>query len=253
MVQELQYTWKKRMDPMLPEHQQWQQFKIFYCTTIKEYDQVGLTTAKPIRANSVVNQETINQQTNSYLENIQDQLDNVTQAMSVMTQSPPASHVPPIIRTHNSNTSALGTTDQSYRLLMEERNKHDRDRAALQNNNSALHRKIRELKASLANTVTTAGSSRSPHSTGGTVPNEKIIHRDNTGSKWLKVAHYCSKHGYNVSHSNQNCRDKHKPGAHGWVDGATATDNKGGNTRNADKHHHWYNPDTKTHAISPPP
>ena len=171
---------------------------------------------------------------------------NMTQAMSILTQSPPANNVPPVIQTSNSNTSALDTTDQSYRLLMEERNKHDRDRTVLQN-------KIQDLGQSLAATATTISSNQHSYNNERAIPNEKVIHKDNTGSKWLKVTHYCSKHGYNVSHSNANCRDKHKPGAHNWTDGATATDNKGGNTRNADKYMQWYNPDTKTHAPNPPP
>ena len=140
---------------------------------MKEQDQVGLTTSKPARASRVTNQEAINQHTSNYLENIQDQLDNMTQAMSVLTQSPPPSGVPTIIQTSNSNTSALGTTDQSYRLLMEERNKHNIDKAAMQN-------KIRELEHLLAATATTVLSRQQPYNNGGAVTNEKIIHKDNT-------------------------------------------------------------------------
>ena len=34
---------------------------------------------------------------------------------------------------------------------------------------------------------------------------QRISQRDSHGHKWFKVAHYCSKHGYNISHSNDNC------------------------------------------------
>ena len=51
MVQELQYEWEQQMDQDMTDLQQWQQFNIFYCTTIKEFDQVGITTARTNRAN----------------------------------------------------------------------------------------------------------------------------------------------------------------------------------------------------------
>ena len=43
---------------------------------------------------------------------------------------------------------------------------------------------------------------------------QRISQRDSHGHKWFKVAHYCSKHGYNISHTNNNCRDREQPGGH---------------------------------------
>ena len=76
MIQELNYKWKteERQDNWTGP-QQWRKFKTFYCNAIKEYDINGMITAKPRRANSIVNQEAINQQTLSYMDNMQEQLD----------------------------------------------------------------------------------------------------------------------------------------------------------------------------------
>ena len=109
-----------------------------------------------------------------------------------------------------------------------------------------MQNKIKELEQSIATTAPTV-------STGSNnAPNECITHKDSNGNKWFKRMHYCSKHGYNVSHSNQNCRDKHKAGGLPWIDGATAADNKGGSTRDVDKYQQWFNPSTKEHASVPP-
>ena len=184
MVQELQHKWKRQGNQALPEPQQWQQFKIFYCTAIKEYDKVGLTTAKPTRANCVINQQAINQHTSAHMENLQEQMDNMTQVMSVLTQSPPASNgvpIPPLIQTHDGgNTSAFGTSDHTYCLPMEERNRYNKDRTLLQN-------KLRDLKNSMAGTTATGSMTRSATTH---TPNEKVVNKDSNGNKWFQRAHY---------------------------------------------------------------
>ena len=256
MVQELQNKWKQQMDPTMTDLQQWQQFKILYCTTIKEYDQMGLTTAKANRANSIVNQGAINLQHSLGMDNFREELDTLTHAMSVFTLPPPATNhgqVPPVIQTNsNSNTSALGTADQTHRLLMEERNRFDRMQNEQRNKFDSIQNELRVLKDSIAATATTMSSQRTP-STSTRSPNERIVHLDGNGNKWFKRAHYCSKHGYNVSHSNPSCRDRHKTEGQKWIDGATAQDNKGGSTRNADTYQQWFNPATRVHAKDLPP
>ena len=52
MVQGLQRKWEQQAQANWTEPQQWQNFKVFYCTTFKEYNQIGLTTVKPRQANS---------------------------------------------------------------------------------------------------------------------------------------------------------------------------------------------------------
>ena len=79
----------------------------------------------------------------------------------------------------------------------------------------------------------------------------RISKTDSNGNKWFQVAHYCSKHGFNISRNNQECKHKHKGGKYPWVEGANATDTKGGNPRNTDKYQQWYNTDTK--AFTPQP
>ena len=102
------------------------------------------------------------------MDNMQEQLDQVTDQVTAMSAvsanthagspSPPTPQVyssqtsiPPVIQTnHNSNTSALGTADQTFRVLMEERNRFDKDRAALQHKHNsetaALHNGIKALE-----------------------------------------------------------------------------------------------------------
>ena len=240
MIQELQIKWKQKAldNPTWTEKQRWQNFKIFYCKKIKALDLDGLTTAKTrSRANAVVNlqQQALNEHTAAQLDGLQEQLDNMTIAMSVHTQGQPGNGVPPIIQTHGSNTSALGTTDQSFRTLIEERNKHDRERAAFQ-------ARIKELERSIATQTTHTMS------TNTCSPDQRIMQRDAQGNKWFKVAFYCSKHGYNTSHRNCNCRDKHKDHGHPWTEGATHEDHRGGSNQHAEHYLHWYNPRSKEFA-----
>ena len=81
------------------------------------------------------------------------------------------------------------------------------------------------------------------------LPTERVMQRDSRGNKWFQVVHYCSKHGYNHSHSNARCKDKDKPG---WIPDASHDDPKGGATHNADKYQQWFNPYNKTYATKLP-
>ena len=186
--------------------------------------------------------------TTSQFDEVREQLDTMTSALSIQTQKTDTDDqcisrgIPPIIQAHqqSSANSAL-TSDQTLRILIEERNKHDREKTALQ----ARIKNLEQEQASkgnqtqLTNTTTRSGTS---------TPDERIIQYDGQGQKWYKVAHYCSKHGYNVSHSNGNCRDKHKSNGDPWINGATACNNHGGNQKHQDKYLHWFNPKTKVYA-----
>ena len=86
MVQELQTQWKAQLPADLTPLAQWQHFKIFYCKKLEEFDYEGITTKKVKQARSATSQETINQHTSDHLEGMQDQLDALTHAMSVMSQ-----------------------------------------------------------------------------------------------------------------------------------------------------------------------
>ena len=143
--------------------------------------------------------------------------------------------LPPIIQTNNnSNTSALGTADQTIRQLMEERNKHDRDKAALQNKHAAetaaLHNRIKALER-LANSSQLTGPTLSSTAYTTNTRDNRICKSDASGNKWFQVAYYCSKHGFNISHNNPHCNKKQSPGKYTWIEGATASETKGGNPK----------------------
>ena len=46
MVQELQSKWKAELPAALTPQEQWQNFKVFYCKKLEEYDYEGITTKK---------------------------------------------------------------------------------------------------------------------------------------------------------------------------------------------------------------
>ena len=252
MVQELQQTWKAQLSATATPLEQWQDFKIYYCKKLEEFDYEGITTKQAKQARSVISQETINQHTNDHLKGIQDQLDALTHAMSVMSQqtntpvssSGPAPGIVPaaIVPTPSTNsfTSAL-THDQSFRLLQEERIRNDKLRQEINRLKQAMHSgDTISTSPTVASTITTS--------------DERIKHKDSKGNNWFQIAHYCSKHGYNHTHSNANCRDKHKPSDHydAWVEGATHQDHKGGSNRKSDKYLQWFNPFTKKYTSDIP-
>ena len=252
-VQELLSKWREQGGSNASETAtatHWQDFKAYYRNAIMELDREGLTTAKTrgARANSAVispQQAAINQDNAECMEEMQKDISTIAQAMSAFTVTqPPNNHcnIPPIIQAPiGSNASAL-TTDQSFRLLMEERNRSDKEKIALQ-------RKISDLEQSIA-TGTTQGTSTNFNRDRG--PEEGIMQQDSKGQKWYKVVHYCSKHGFNGSHSNGNCRDKAKTYGQPWIEGATSGDQRGGSSKNADKFGQWFNPRTKQYAPTLP-
>ena len=251
MVQELQTQWKAQLSADKTPLEQWQDFKVFYSKKLEGFDYEGITTKKVKQARSVISQETINQHTSDHLEGMQDQLDALTHAMSVMSQQTkvPLSHsgsaagsipaaIVPTPSANNSLTSGL-THDQSFRMLQEERIRNDK-----------LKQQINKLMQALqsGNTVSTCPTVATQSTS--TTMDERIKQKDSNGNNWFQVAHYCSKHGYNYTHSNANCKDKLKPADYfdAWVEGATHEDHKGGSNRNSNKYLLWFNPFTKKYT-----
>ena len=73
---------------------------------------------------------------------------------------------------------------------------------------------------------------------------------DTSGRTWHQLCYYCSKHGANTSHSNDNCRDgKGKPG---WTAGAHIGNRLGGSDKLVDKFNHWYQRKTNTFSSTKP-
>ena len=194
--------------------------------------------------------ESFMQHTTSQFDDVREQLDSMSMALSVQTHSQCkdtdnqciSRGIPPVIQAHQQNsTNSPMTSDQTIRLIMEERNKHDREKIALQ-------ARIKELEqGSKGNNTHSTNASTVSHTN---TPDERVIKYDGQGHKWYHVAHYCSKHGYNISHSNNSCRDSHKTDGHKWITGATACNNHGGNQKNRDKYLHWFNPKTRLFAPS---
>ena len=266
LIHDINHKWKtEEKKPLWSEPLLWRKFKAFYCNAIKEYDISGLITAKPKKANNVNTQEAVINQAVAYMDNVQEQLEQVQEQVAAMsavsgtTQAGPPmyssqSSIPPVIQTNpNSNTSALGTVDQTLRVLMDERNKFDKERVAFQqkynSDTAALQNRINALERLTSGSQFTNPTVNS--STYSPANDTRICKTDSGGNKWYQVAHYCSKHGFNISHNNQDCKHKHKGGKFPWIEGATATDTKGGNPRNNDKYQHWYNTDTRTFTLQP--
>ena len=164
---------------------------------------------------------------------------DMQQALSAHTVTPPPPNgIPPIIQGVVGDTSALAM-DQSVRLLMEERNKSDREKMAMQ-------KTINELRSSVATGPTQDTSNNSNRNRERGHNKERIKRQDSKGHTWFQIAHYCSKHGYNSSHSNEACEFKQAQDGRGtWIAGASAADNKGGSNKNADKCLQWFNPRTR--------
>ena len=250
-IQEINTDWNETRlaHPAWTDSEQWQKFKEYYCTKMKELDDEGIITSKQrTRANAIMHPkyDSFMEHTTTQFDDVREQLDTVTLALSLQTQKMDSENqcisrgIPPVIQAHqqNSANSAL-TSDQTIRLLIEERNKHDREKTALQARIKDLEHTSKGSNTQLTSAMTSSGTK---------TPDERIIQHDGQGQKWYKVAHYCSKHGYNVSHSNGNCRDKHRSDGHQWISGATACDHHGGNQKNQDKYLHWFNPKTKVYA-----
>ena len=179
-------------------------------------------------------------------------------AMSVIGSNQRAynASVPAYIQTDitHGNTSAIGsdtiTEAQCKRLLNEQQINMGKQMDAMVLKNQELLEKIRRLELG-NNTVATAATSHSgiPH---GPPQDKKNTMKDSQGRKWHQVKFYCSKHGFNISHSNANCNNKHVDKGHPWVPGATASNTKGGSNALADKFNHWFERSSKQYSPQPP-
>ena len=153
----------------------------------------------------------------------------MTHAMSALAQAtacatpPRQDGIPPVVETANSPASAL--TSDPHHVILEERNKNDRERLACQKQIADLQRTV----ATVSMSDTGVSQFSTPPSQCQGLPTERVTQKDSNGNKWFQVIHCCPKCGCNCSHSNERCRNK---GEGNWVSGAAATDHKGGSNKN---------------------
>ena len=144
------------------------------------------------------------------------------------------------------NASAVGsdtvTEAQCKRHPNEQQIQHGKQVDALNLQNQELLARIRMLEMNDNSTATTTANAS--HS-GLHNQDQKSMKKDSQGRKWHQVKFHCSKHGFNSSHSNENCNDKLMNEGHPWAPGATSANTRGGGAANADKINHWYEPRTR--------
>ena len=178
-------------------------------------------------------------------------------AMSVISNNQRALNVsgmPNCMQTNptNGNTSAVGsnahTEAQCKRLLSEQQIHHGEQMDALTLQNQELLAKIQSPELNAGTAATAANTSHS----GFHNQDQKSRKKDVQGRKWYQVKFQCSKHGFNTSHSNENCNSKHLNKGHPWIPGATLANTKGGNNAHADKFNHWYEPRARQYSPQPP-
>lgn len=218
-TQELHHLWmleiaQKEAKKMMNRLDKWQYFTCFYSNKIKGYNREGITTAKAKQINSIINQEQIHEHFAANFVDTHDQLEYMSRVMSIQTQthspkvhSPVPSQqpgIPPVIQTAPSFASAL-TSEQSHRLLMDKRIQNDKEKQALIQQINTLEKSIATATASM-----TTCTSPPAQSTSKTTTDQRIKQKDLCGNNWFQVGHYCSKHGYSISHTNDNCRDRNK-------------------------------------------
>ena len=169
-VQDINTTWNEtlRAHPAWSDKEQWQKFKEYYCTKMKELDDEGIITSKQrTRVNAVVHPryESFMEHTMSQFDEVREQLDTMTSALSLQTQKTDMEEqcisrgIPPVTQAHqqNSANSAL-TSDQTIRLLIEERNKHNREKTALQARIKDLEQASKGNNTQLTNATTRSGT-----------------------------------------------------------------------------------------------
>ena len=256
LVEELLDKWKAQLPVTATTgYEKWRNFRQFYTAKLKDYDEAGYTTAKTRHAKSIIpEQAAFNEQTTAGFLNVQEQLDDLSLAFSAFSHRSPQKEPPtgPPSYVHEGATAASTITpnDQSLRILMEERSKNERIRQIERSN----HEKERQLWEQEKKAMEQRLAACTTGSSGGfsSATDQRIMQRDSHGHKWFKVAHYCSKHGYNISHSNDNCRDREKSSGSPWSPGATHQDHKGGSNNHEKHYNHWFNPHTKHYSESLP-
>lgn len=286
LVHELKEKWNTKQVELTnagTAHDQiWELFKAHYKKELHKLDLQGFTTKKineSASARSIIppEQVTVNSNVEHRLSGITNQLDALTEqtaqvasaamsAISTNQRAFNASGVPTYIQTDptNGNASAIGsdtiTEAQCRRLLNEQQINMGKQMDAMMLKNQELLAKIRNLElqnnstiaSTAANTSYSGSQHRSQNQSYNHNQDQRTSVKDTQGRKWYQVKFYCSKHGFNTSHSNENCNSKHLNRGHPWVPGATPSNTKGGSNALADKFNHWYEPRAKQYQPQPP-
>ena len=278
LVHELKNAWSAQQAALISSNtthdQIWEQFKVYCKKELHKLDLQGFTTntTNSARSTATPTQESFHLELAHRLSGIESQVDalhdhqlHVNAAMSAIGnhRAVNTNTVPSYIQTDpmNGNTSAIGsdtiTEAQCKRLLSEQQINMGKRMDAMALKNQELLNKIRQLELSNGTVATTTTNTSHSMPTSQASYQDKNQDKRNTmkdsqGRKWYQVKFYCSKHGFNTSHSNENCNNKHTNKGHPWIPGATATNTMGGSTALADKFNHWFERSSKQYSSQPP-
>ena len=280
LVHDIKEEWDKEQtrlsDLNTTQEEIWGSFTAHYKKELKRLDTEGFITKHSESARSIIppEQASVNQSVEHRLSGLSNQLDTLAEqnarlteenahlasaAMSVISNNQHrafnATAIPSYIQTDPTagNTSMMGsetyTDAQCKRMLNEQQINHGKQVDALNLQNQQLLARIQALETG-STMATTVGTSRSGPSMRHL--DQSSMKKDAQGRKWYQVKFCCSKHGFNTSHSNDNCNGKHMNKGHPWIPGASLVDTKGGNNNNSDKLNYWYKPRTKQYLPQPP-
>jgi hypothetical protein len=205
----------------------WRTFKEFYVEALDRLDEDGLLDGRRGRAKiaGLGLDEARMRAFEARLEDVSSDLYKVDNALSVVAERFP---VPSVV--HASATdpsvgkSALESQAESHRIylsFMDEKRKAEK-----------ANEEIRKLRKQLETTTVATASTTQYTPNTIDVPN---VHRDRVGDTWKQMIFYCSSHGCNPSHSNEQCNNRKSYHAHG----ATFQDRKGGSPEHVDKRNWW--------------
>ena len=256
----------------------WESFKTYCKKELNRLDIQGFITKKSESARSVISPEqaTVDTEVDHKFSGIMNQLDALTEqnaalteqnahlasaAMSVISNDQHrafnATTIPSYIQTDPTagNASAMGsdahTDAQCKRMLNELQISMGEKLDSANARNQELEAIIRNMNAG-ANTIATSNSTQSGFQRQNQHRDNSSMKKDAQGRKWHQVKFHCSKHGFNTSHSNENCNSKHMNKGHPWTPGATLGNTKGGSNANADKCNYWFEPRSKQCSPQPP-
>lgn len=148
-------------------------------------------------------------------------------------QQPPPHGIPSYVHTSDPSVgkSIMESQAETHRMFL---SYMDEKRRA-----EKLAEEVRQIRQQLTNANTaTCSTARTTSTTKPASQNTvdvRVTHTATNGAKWDQMIFYCSSHGVNPTHSNEQCTNKKN--CH--VDGATLHDRKGGSTTNLDKLMWW--------------
>ena len=126
-----------------------------------------------------------------------------------------------------SNPESQADSHKLFLSMVDERQQADKFQTQLQ----AIEERLAAMGPTGCTVTKSSGSTKAKPNT----VDKRITHVTANGAKWDQMIFYCSSHGVNPSHSNEQCTNK--KGCH--VPGATLQDRKGGSTENLEKLHWW--------------